>query len=296
MSGLDNMEKKAMIGAILCIGAVVLLGLTFMMPWYSVQMDGSGEYQGSSYSVDGQVDAYFDHTETDTKVTVEGQEMMDEHESDDYNESADTANVFSNTRIFTVIAMIGSSLGVVGAVLVSVGKLDKKIGTVLILIGLIFAIVTPIYLYFELPSAMENEMDDSGNLGGDLSGMGDSFFGSDNITYEGIEMDVNWGGSTSWYMTFIAAALNGVGMALVLLSEPGKKDIRQRYPQEPRQQPPQQQQRYDQQQGPRQQPPQQQQQGYGEQQQPNQKQEFSGEKDYFGEESTDNSRDQKNTY
>lgn len=239
-----------MIGAILAIVAIVLLLLTFVTPLYrySAEMEMWGETFG------GSADFYY----TEGRTDFDG-----ETETEEYDDDSEMKSVFNLTMILVIIAVIGSILGMIGALMVGMGKIDNKIGAGLAVIGILFAFIAPMYLMVSLPGAFD---EDNGGMGmNDDDGPWDSFFGS--TSEEGFEM--RWGPSIAWYMALIAGVLNIGVLAMVMSSKPAPTGPYQQQPQQPYQeqqwqeQPPQQQwqdqppQQQQYQQPPQQQPPQQ---------------------------------------
>lgn len=199
------MKNKAMIGAVLAIVALILLSLTFVTAWYSVTFEVGDE--------DMTNDFYFTETESDG-------------ETEEYEDDSDVGDTFSNTRILVVVAIIGTILGIIGALMVAMEKMSPKIGAILVLIGFIFALIAPVYLMVELPNAMEE--DETG-----VEGMQEDFFGSEETDFG----DISWGGTTAWFMAIVAGILNIVAMGLVITTKEGPEPVQRQQP--PQEQPPQ---------------------------------------------------------
>lgn len=207
------MKKQATIGAVLAIIAVILLALTFVMPWYNVSAEA--ESDGERMSMD--MDIYFNDIRTTTRINGET-----ETEREDFPEEEDEiTKVFHTTRIFVIIAIIGMALGFVGALLVSMDKLSHKIGAILVLIGFIFAIIAPVYMMVQLPNAFAEE--------GGEEYMGESFFGSDSEERGETTMDISWGGTFSWFMSLIAGVLGVIALIMVLKTKSGAEPTGQAY-------------------------------------------------------------------
>ncbi|MEF8874716.1 MAG: hypothetical protein V5A88_08640 [Candidatus Thermoplasmatota archaeon] len=197
------MDEKIMIGTIVAIVAVILLAVTFVTPWYNVSMESSGDGGGGEFSSD----MYFTEVETTTNGNTE---------TEDYEDGSEFESVMNLTRIFTVVAVIGSVIGLMGALLVGLGKLDKKIGAFLAIIGVIFAFVAPLYMMVDLPNAFDEE---AGSVYGD-EGPHESFFGSSTEEEMGTEIETSWGPSVAWYLALVAGVLNIIVLVLVFLSSP----------------------------------------------------------------------------
>ncbi len=213
------MKKKAMIGAVLAIVALILLSLTFVTPWYGVTLEVETEEGTGTMDTD----FYFDEMEVTTDAPGEDEET----DTEEYEEDEEPTSVFHNTRIFVIVAIIGTILGMIGAVVVAMNKLSPKIGALLVLVGFIFAIIAPVYLMVELPDAIEEE-------GAPVDGMEESFFGSEETEFG----DYSWGGTTAWFLAIVAAVLNILALGMVITTKSGPERMTtQRYQQqEPQQQ------------------------------------------------------------
>jgi len=213
------MKKKAMIGAVFAIVALILLSLTFVTPWYYFDLEM--EVEGQESTIESR--NYFDEAEVTTQI-ADGDE---ETETEEYDEDDESTSVFHNTRILIIVAIIGTALGIAGAFVVSLGKLSPKIGSLLILVGLIFALIAPVYMMIELPDAIEEDMEDDIGPGFEfMESLGESFFGSESGTTTTefgatVEYDSSWGGTTAWFLSLAAAAVNLIALSLVITTRPG---------------------------------------------------------------------------
>ena len=222
------MEIKPMIALTLSVVAVILLILTFFFPWYNVQ--GSMEsayqyeeeyYQEYDYKSEMNYDGYFDRSVTETKYTSFGTTERDKIE-EDHEKDLKITSVFSNTRIFVIIAIIFIAIGSVFIYLVTMGKLDHKIAVIILAIGFAFALIAPVYMMTSFPSAIEDDgQPPAGAFYGDtMDKMTQSFFGSDIENVEGMKMETTWGGSTSWFIAIIATVITAGSMVIVYLYVP----------------------------------------------------------------------------
>ena len=220
------MEKKAMIGAVMAIIAVILIGITMFTPWYSIQATGSS----GTTSAQSNVDFYFTHYETHTTTNEGGQTQSS---TNDYDKYAEIGKVFGTTMLLAILTLVFSILGVIAALLVAFGKLKPTIGALLILPVIILAFITPLYLMTALPPAGK----DAGGPGGFFSSTADKmskqFFGSDSISYMGVYISINWGGALAWFLSFIAGIISIIAMIFVFLSKPEERmPLQYMYPEE----------------------------------------------------------------
>ncbi len=224
MAADDNeMKNKALIGAVLAIVAVILIGISFTMPWYTVKQESSAQGNSSSiewtFSLDeAKVESdIFNETSTDT-IDYDDEEA----------ENSTVVDTFQTTQKMNIAGVLGAVLGLLGGLMVAIEKMNKKIGVIIIVAGLILALIAPMYLMASLPGAFEE--DDLGFEGD--KGPQDSFMGSETeeTTEGGVTQtrEKTWGPALSWYFGIISVILLGVAAALIGLSKPSK---------EPRQQP-----------------------------------------------------------
>lgn len=114
----------------------------------------------------------------------------------------------------------------------------KKIGALLLIIGIIFAVVASIFLMTQFPDAYKKDRyGEDGELP-DHDSPAKSFFGS----YSEGEDETSWGAGLDWYLSFIAAGLLAVSLIILLTSreEPGpySRSTEQRSQQRPQREEP----------------------------------------------------------
>ncbi|MEF8874535.1 MAG: hypothetical protein V5A88_07695 [Candidatus Thermoplasmatota archaeon] len=198
------------------IVALILLSMTFVTPWYRSTQERGDMTMDQDY--------YFD----ESKTSINDREA-DSQEYDDA-EMREVGSVFDNTRIFVISAMVGTILGIIGALLVAINIASPKIGAMLVIIGFIFAIIAPIYMAIDLPNAFEKEWEDESEdeLATYQEGMAKHFFGSSYEEINGVEVDASWGGSTAWFLAIIAAFINLIAFGLVFTAKPGPESSKNR--------------------------------------------------------------------
>ncbi len=228
------MEMKPMVGLVLSVIAVILLILTFFFPWYNVQgsMESNYEYEGGyyeeyDYKSEMNYDAYYDRSITETKYTSLGETEKDETE-EDHDKDLKMTSVFSNTRIFVIIAIVIIGVGAGLIYMVTRGSFNPKIAVLVLAIGFAFAIIAPIYMMTSLPTAIGDDEQTPGGVfyGDTMDKMSNNFFGSDSENVEGMKMETSWGGTTSWYIALIAAAITAGTMVVVFLYVPEEESLK----------------------------------------------------------------------
>ncbi len=203
------MEKKAMIGVVMAIIAVILIGISLAMPWYGINSKTEAMGQSAEYNID----FYLDHVGAKNPMTGE-------YETHSYSESNATSNIkntFQTTQILDIVGLVLVLVGFIGALMLAMGKMKKNIAIILVLLGFIFALIAPMYLMTSLPPAIKADS------GGYAPKIGDSFFGSESENLGGVSATVSWGGSTGWFMALIAAILMIIALIFVFLSKPEER-------------------------------------------------------------------------
>jgi hypothetical protein len=224
---MGSMQKRALVGMIFVLVALIMFGISLAMPWYywEVKISGPG---GSATAT---VVYYLDHFEIN-----ELGESIEFNYEDENIEDMHFSQTFRTTQIISLMGIIGCILGLIGAAMVMLEKISSKIGALLVLIAVIFSLIAPIYLMIALPGAFKEDADEPSvsishgeNITvtlGDIHSkkMGTDFFGSDkNETQSmGVELteEYTWGGSTGWFLTFFAAIICIIALFLVAMSKP----------------------------------------------------------------------------
>ncbi|MEF8873776.1 MAG: hypothetical protein V5A88_03785 [Candidatus Thermoplasmatota archaeon] len=191
------MKIKAIIGAGLAVAAIVVLVFTFSTPWFNFSAEGTSE---NGTSVDTEMDFYLNEVE----VTQNGETNTYDYEEEGLNEVGST---FRITELFIMIAVGGSVLGAIGAVLAGIGILDPKIGAGLVIIGIVFSLLAPLYLWLDLPGSFDEDMewDKIGPHQGPLYFIGGGSVGDEYRT---------WGPSIGWFLALVAGILNIISFRL----------------------------------------------------------------------------------
>lgn len=207
------MQKKAAVGTVLVIIALVMMGISIVMPWYM------NEFKMSSggVSMTSGMNYYLDHLELESGLaaSIDPENATNEIPYDD--EEAKDLNFVKTFRMvqnLIILGIVGCVIGIIGAILVASGKMKRSVGAVLVLIAVILCLIAPLYLMVSLPSAFE---DDGMIMTSDEA---TNFFGSEKSTEEGITTEHNWGGTIGWFLPIIAAVLCIIALIMVALTKP----------------------------------------------------------------------------
>lgn len=191
------MKTKAMIGAGIAVIAIVLLIFTLSAPWFHFNSEGTTE---EGENIDTETDFYLNEVE----VTNNSETHTYDYEEEGLDEVGST---FRITEIFIMIAVLGSVLGAIGAVLAGIGILDPKIGAGLVIIGIVFSLLAPLYLWLDLPGSFDEDMEweKIGPHQGPLYFIGGGSVGDEYRT---------WGPSIGWFLALAAGILNIISFRL----------------------------------------------------------------------------------
>ncbi|MFW5946506.1 MAG: hypothetical protein ACOCSJ_00715 [Candidatus Natronoplasma sp.] len=202
---------KIKIGGIIAVIAVLILVISLGMPWYTfTEEDEDGETGTQRRSLD--ILPIYSHSERD----------ISENQTTTMSITSAMATVGTGASVLSLL-FIGIAIG-------SDNKKHAKIGAVLMVIGLIFAIIAPIYMMISYPDAILGDQyeGDEDNLPEDQDTPAESFFGSETSEgWEGQEVEESWGGGLGWFMSLIGGIILVISLILVAL---GAKSTPQRRP------------------------------------------------------------------
>ncbi len=197
------MDKKALFGLILVVSSLLMMSISVSLPWYQVRMETGDEVT--------HVDAYFDYRET--TVQNDGEETT---ETESYDDLPTVKTVMDNTYGVFCIALFVLVLGMVSIIFNMLEKISKNATGLLLVLGVLFLLLTPLYFMYALPPAVGEDLNVQG---GPNEKMGEQFFGSNNhINY------AEWGGASGWYLTLLAAGITGTAALLLFLSTPRTRE------------------------------------------------------------------------
>jgi predicted RNA-binding Zn-ribbon protein involved in translation (DUF1610 family) len=212
------MLKRALVGIILVLLALILIGASLVMPWYKNESKMSGNGMSASISLD----YYFDHAKFSSDFPDAGGIYINASSEELSYDDEPVRNfnfpkTFGMTRVIVILGLLGCIFGLFGAALVALGKLKPSIGALIVFIALILCIIAPIYLMAALPSAFE--ADGMTMPGGDDL----TFFGSEKESLSGGTQEFIWGPTIGWFLAIFAVIFNIFALILVATSKPEPK-------------------------------------------------------------------------
>lgn len=219
---------SAFAGMILAIVVVILLGLTLYMPWWGMKIVEKEDGTTTNF----ECNLY------EAKIAEGGNKTTVKHEGD-------MKTVFDLTFCFTIISLVLWIVAIISAILVGVGVLRPSIGAIPLAIGLVFAIITPIYFAFALPPTAQQGLEkdiENGvkNLAGGALPAGfqlnvsmrdidvKAIYGSDlgnlsvTVSYQGYsytsaeDINMSWAPTYSWYLAIVALVMGAIALGLVV--------------------------------------------------------------------------------
>jgi len=208
------MQKKAAIGTVLVLVALVMMGISLVMPWYTNENTSSA----NDISISIRLNYHLDHASFETDFPdVPGYSFNGTDDIDYDDETISEMNfvkTFQTTSMLVILGLIGCVLGLIGAALVALGKMKRSIGAILVLIAVIMCLLSPLYLMVSLIPAFE----DDGMImtSDDPTG----FFGSEKSIEDGVTIEHNWGGAIGWFLPIIAAIICIIALIMVALTKP----------------------------------------------------------------------------
>jgi hypothetical protein len=204
------MERKALIGVIFIIVAMVLLVAAFTAPWFRIE----SETKFLTTSFDSYADFHLDHL----KIEYLGITTNLNYE-DEGNPDSKTIQTFLTTRIIAIVGMIGCAIGLLGALLVTFEKIGSKMGALMIFIAIILILLAPLYLMFTLPSAFEEDFEGGPVFTYDSNRLATDFIGIEKEDFT----ETSWGPSAGWIFSIMAVVLCIGALVFVAISRVSTK-------------------------------------------------------------------------
>ncbi|MEE9151036.1 MAG: hypothetical protein V3U20_04285 [Thermoplasmata archaeon] len=219
------MQKKALVGTILSLIALIMIGLSLMMPWFAVEYTTSAFDQSFTFKSE----YYFDHATVSRSGTSEEFEIKYDDENVTASKPIETIKTL---QIIVYLGIIGCILGMIGAALVASEKMSAKVGAVLVLLAVILSLLAPFYIMFALPAAIKDEANED-NTYLDSEKIGTDFFGSAKVESNSdpnMTQEITWGGGLGWFFAIIAMVMCVIALPLVAKSKPAPEPIFQGSP------------------------------------------------------------------
>lgn len=206
--------NKNKVSAVLACIAVIVLVISLSMPWWT--------FNGEN-TIDGETEENTNHIFPNLLP-----------ESSHYEDNL--GNFSSTQNITTIILTVGTISAAVSVLLLGMTantgrKNYKKIGAVLIVIGLISAVVAPVFFMVEMPNSYKKDMFERNDRDlPDHDSPAKSFFGS----YSEDDSENSWRGGIGWFLSLISAVILAVALIMLMMSDrknPYYQDItpRQQY-------------------------------------------------------------------
>ena len=216
-------DKKPIIAMIFVLLAVIMIGVTLMMPWWGMSIDSAG------------TKGYYNFKLTGFEMSVGGLTV-----SGSYNEkilgtnsfkdtSPKTVGVFDTMMYLTIIVLIMAILGIIFVVLAMTGKIKPKIAAIILIISFIIALLTPVLFAVQLPAAIKDDSQGSTNSP-------EGFMGTKTNTTGNVTTTLNWGPQLGWILMLVGVVFLILGASTMFGAESRKtapQQIVSPYPQQP---------------------------------------------------------------
>lgn len=205
------MNTTSRAGVVFAAIAVMLLIFSLSLPWWTTHSE-EPKYEGEGIR------------EYSTRMPPF---LLNPSQSSEYDVDNTTTTIRTTSWISTT-GMIASTLSLLflGMTISADDKRYKNIGSLLLLVGIIFALLAPIFLMGFYPGAVKNDRyGEDGELP-DHDSPAKSFFGS----YTEGETEQSWGGGTGWFFSIAGAVLLIVSLVLVMVAGSGRQRRRTQQP------------------------------------------------------------------
>lgn len=202
-----TMNRKALIGSIFCLVAIILIVISMFMPWYQIRntrYDNGVEYR---------IDSRFEST---TVTEIDGEHSTTE--TGYFEEFTGFNSAMENSRFTLILGLLMMIFSLISIVLYVKEKLEKKYVATILTLSIVLVLISPVYLAFQLPGAIEEDMKEGNYISGiSEDKMGDSFSGTVSNEENG---ETRWGGGVGWLIAFIAFGTSVCSLLAVLSMDP----------------------------------------------------------------------------
>jgi len=243
-----KIDKKSIISIIFSIIVLILLIVSFFLPWYSLSMNMNGDasYLGKAIHFDGTYNTEYFFTEeknvNEYEITGTTSDSSIETKKSDYEKGGvkDSMNI---TLYLTIISIVIAIITILILVAVSLSKITKKFGIIFFSILTIMAFITIIFFTISIPSNLSDDINEGIESGDSPEFLNDfnerfnrQFFGSTSYKIPwseiptvpsgvsgNLDLDISWGGGYAWFITVIALIFSICGLVTtIFIKEPLK--------------------------------------------------------------------------
>jgi hypothetical protein len=207
-------QRKRKIAGIILVVAVVLLVSSLFVGWWAIQAAIPGQSEKASFNFPATSGGYgviYSCAGNDSSFTATCP-SPETYSDEGLN---NTGRLYTSVQ-YVVIA--GIAMGILGALLLFAAfrrQSGSKLGTVLIGLAFILAIVAPIALAVAQPGAIQSDNQPSfGGTNGTTPS--NSFWGSNNSSDPDFPYTVTWGASTGWYLALVAGGFFLVALVILV--------------------------------------------------------------------------------
>jgi hypothetical protein len=200
-----NDDRKKTLAIMIAVVGIVLLLVSFILPWWGLHLEIEGSSSGGGFGVS--ISSGISYQASGTSFYIGGS----------------TPIVYSAAAILIILALICASL-MVTALIISLinNNIKPKLPLQLGVLALVFCLLAPIIFMIALPMAMKADAEKRAEDGGyeynepDHDDPTKSFFG--NYEEEGgfsITTKSNWGGDIGWVLSFISFLFLAISINMI---------------------------------------------------------------------------------
>ncbi|UCE38384.1 MAG: hypothetical protein JSW00_03925 [Thermoplasmata archaeon] len=201
-----NDDRKMILAIMITVMGIVLLMVSFILPWWGLHLEMDGSASGGGFGVS--ISSGISYQGSGTGFYI----------------GSSTSIVYSVAAVLIILALICASL-MVTALIISLinNNMKPKFPLQLGVLAMVFCLLAPIIFMIALPMSMkadaEKEAEDSGNeyVEPDRDDPTKSFFGSyeeEGVFHTGTTKS-NWGGDIGWVLSFISFLFLAISVNLI---------------------------------------------------------------------------------
>ncbi len=201
-----NDDRKKILAIMIAVIGIVLLLVSFILPWWGLHLEMEGTVSGGGFGVS--ISSGISYQGSGTSFYI----------------GDSTPIVYSAAAILIILALICASL-MVTALIISLinNNIKPKLSLQLGVLALVFCLLAPIIFMIALPMAMKADAEKRAEDGGyeynepDHDDPTKSFFGSyeeEGSFFSGTTRS-NWGGDIGWILSFISFLFLAISVNII---------------------------------------------------------------------------------
>ena len=237
-----RVSYKCFASMIVVIVGLVLIFVFMSFPWY--QITYTADYEDVPRAAEFKLQYDLDELSGEVRLLNDTVKNSTPYDHPDIKDQVEEVNgVMDYIFYFFLAGIILIIIAIVIIPIVALGKMPHSIGMIILILGIIFVLIIPIYFYFTFPSALEKhidriEMPDPYNktFTGSNEFLGKSHGTDYDIDDKEIKWEMEWGPEMGFWFVFVPLIILVIAQVIYSL---GKDELRYGYvPGGPRPPPP----------------------------------------------------------